>query len=133
MGSILIKGHLFSLFSSLSSHEWKKRNLCSVGMGCKGPWVLIGAFCNVHPCLQEPYGPPSALWLFMTYGCLQGHGPHFLLKCKHIPLELGKSLWNSLSMLPQDPKFSEKFIQKAQTVQKHRTIFSTSHGITVAG
>lgn len=86
--------------------EEEKALLCGDGM--QRTRVLIGAFCNIHPSLQEPYGPPSALWLFMTYGCLQGHGPHFLLKCKHIPLELGKSLWSSLSMLPQDPKFSEK-------------------------
>ena len=109
---------------SFSSSERKKKNLCSVGMKWKGSWVLAWAFWNIHPCLQEPYKPPVALWLFRTYRCLRRPGLHFLLKYKHIPLELGKSLWNSLSILSQDPKFSAKISSRKPRQYRNTKLFS---------
>ena len=88
-------------------------------------------FWNVHTSLQRSQSHGS-LWLFMTYRCLQGPGPHFLLKYKYLPSEVGECLWNSLTILSQEAKFSVKFIQKTQMVQKDKNIFSTSHSITAA-
>lgn len=95
---------------SLSSPEWSERHLCSVEMGWGGPWVLILTFWNAYTCLQRPHELWVSLWLFMTYICLQGPGPHFLLKYKHIPSGLGQSSWNSLIIMCQDPQFSAKCI-----------------------
>lgn len=96
----------------------------------KDPGLSLN-FRNVYTSPQRLQSRGS-LWLFMTYKCLQGPGPHFLLKYKYIPSELGECLWNSLTILSQEAKFSVKFIQKTQMVQKHKNIFSTSHSITAA-
>lgn len=37
--------------------------------------------------------------------------------------EFSESSWNALTILSQEAKFSENFIQKAQMVQKHKNIF----------
>lgn len=73
----------------LCSPEGQDKNLCPVEMGWKGPQVLTLTFWNGHTSLQGPPKPCVSLWLFMTCRCLQGPGSHFLLKCKHIPSELG--------------------------------------------
>ena len=91
-------------------------------MGWGGPWVLILTFWNAYTCLQRLHELWVSLWLFMTYICLHGPGPHFLLKCKHIPSGLGQSSWNSLIIMCQDPQFSAK-CKEAQTLQKHRKYF----------
>ena len=91
-------------------------------MGWGGPWVLILTFWNAYTCLQRLHELWVSLWLFMTYICLHGPGPHFLLKCKHIPSGLGQSSWTSLIIMCQDPQFSAK-CKEAQTLQKHRKYF----------
>lgn len=44
-------------------------------------------FCNVNTSFQQ-----SDKLQFFDWRCLQGPGPHFPLKYKHIPPELGESV-----------------------------------------
>ena len=64
----------------------------------------------------------------------------FSLKYKHIPPELGESVWNFLSVqlqisfprlaLSLGSQVFNRFIQKTPIVQKHKTLFSLSHDST---
>lgn len=96
----------------LCSPEGQDKNLCPVEMGWKGPQVLTLTFWNGHTSLQGPPKPCVSLWLFMTCRCLQGPGSHFLLKCKHIPSELG----NLSGILPPSysriPSFQQNLFRK---------------------
>lgn len=97
------------------------------GENC-APWRRDGkdpgsslTFWNIRTSLQGQQSHGS-LWLFMTYRCRWGPGPHFLWKYKRT-FRVQWIAWNALTILPQEAKFSENFIQKAQMVQKHKNIF----------
>ena len=75
---------------------------------------------------------------FMTQKCLQGPWPHFSLKCKHLPPELDKSPWSSITIstvINSFPKaYSQPKIQSFQqhlfirpSLQMHKNIFSTHY------
>lgn len=59
----------------------REENLCPAEMECKGSWVLTHTFWNAHTSFQRLHKPCISLWLFVSYGYLQGPGTYFLLKC----------------------------------------------------